>query len=36
MSAKAFDRAAFGSQSARFTLNGVHPNLLATGIVFEL
>jgi hypothetical protein len=31
MSNKKLDGAAFGSQSARFNLNGIHPNLLTNG-----
>lgn len=31
MTTKAFEGPAFGSQSARFNLNGIHPNLLNTG-----
>ena len=31
LAAKSWDRAAFGSQSLRFNLNGLHPNLYATG-----
>jgi hypothetical protein len=31
MATKAFEGPAFGSQSARFNLNGIHPNLLSTG-----
>lgn len=28
---KSWDKPAFGSQSIRFHLNGLHPNLYATG-----
>ena len=31
MATKSWDRAAFGSQSTRFNLNGLHPNLYTTG-----
>lgn len=31
MSGKPTGGVAFGSQSARFSLSGIHPNLLATG-----
>ena len=31
LTAKTWDKPAFGSQSLRFNLNGVHPNLYATG-----
>ena len=31
MATKSWDGAAFGSQSTRFNLNGLHPNLYTTG-----
>jgi hypothetical protein len=31
MTTKTWQGPAFGSQSARFSLNGLHPNLMTTG-----